>query len=474
MCIRDRGLDENIGKGRIYRLVHKDFKAGPQPKMLDETTKELVAHLSHPNGWWRDTAQRMIILRDDRESVVSLLEGLVQNGSSELGRLHALWALEGMDKVRASVLAAALKDEASIVRTSAIRVAEPFMAAEDETVIAALTDSLPKDAEMVVQMLNSLTASATTHAELLALGGQLEKGYGSSEIVKAVLKARADMAGDRSLALEQKKKGVQFAKAMTHGKEIYQQLCHACHGTDGQGTPMVGVADAKLAPSFTGSPRVLGSGESGVRVMLHGLTGPIDGKKYEGLMVSMGANDDQWIADVLTYVRNSFGNEAPMIEPKMVAALRKKHSSRKEAWTAEELAKLESAELPYQRSWKLKASHNLRELRNAFDGDNGTRYTTKTKMEDGMWVQIQFPRTTQVNGLILDTASSNRDYPRGYTVTVSDNGKDWGQPIAAGQGEPLLEITFPPVETKYIRVNQTGTNKFFWSIHEMKVIGKEL
>ena len=39
-------------QGRIYRLVHKDHKPGPQPNMLGQSTKELVVHLSHPNGWW--------------------------------------------------------------------------------------------------------------------------------------------------------------------------------------------------------------------------------------------------------------------------------------------------------------------------------------------------------------------------------------------------------------------------------------
>ena len=46
--------------------------------MLDETTVELLRHLEHPNGWWRDTAQKLIILRKDRETVVPLLEGMAR------------------------------------------------------------------------------------------------------------------------------------------------------------------------------------------------------------------------------------------------------------------------------------------------------------------------------------------------------------------------------------------------------------
>ena len=188
------GLDKNIGKGRIYRLVHKDFEAGPQPKMLDEPTSVLVGHLSHPNGWWRDTAQKLIILRDDHESVVPLLEKLVREGGSELGRLHALWTLEGMEKLSPALVAVALKDESSIVRTSAVRVAEPFMAAEDKTVVAALQEPLPDDMEMSVQFLNSLQACGTSNPDLLSAGALIVAEHGDSEVVKAVLKAKGAAA----------------------------------------------------------------------------------------------------------------------------------------------------------------------------------------------------------------------------------------------------------------------------------------
>ena len=56
--VKQYHLDENFGKGRIWRLRHKDFELGKQPRMLEETPAQLVKHLSHPNGWWRDTAQK--------------------------------------------------------------------------------------------------------------------------------------------------------------------------------------------------------------------------------------------------------------------------------------------------------------------------------------------------------------------------------------------------------------------------------
>jgi putative membrane-bound dehydrogenase-like protein len=113
-------IDKNIGKGRIYRLVHKDHKPGPQPTMLGQSTKELIGHLSHPNGWWRDTAQKLIILRKDGKSVVPELEELARSGKSALGRVHALWTLEGMNSVDPKLIVEKLSDNDYRVRMTAV------------------------------------------------------------------------------------------------------------------------------------------------------------------------------------------------------------------------------------------------------------------------------------------------------------------------------------------------------------------
>ena len=63
-----------------------------------------------------------------------------------------------------------------------------------------------------------------------------------------------------------------------------------------------------MAPSLAGSPRVNGHRDYVIKAVLHGLTGPIDGKTYSQVMVPMGSNKDQWVADVASFVRNSFGN----------------------------------------------------------------------------------------------------------------------------------------------------------------------
>ena len=64
----------SIGHGRICRLTYDGIERDrTQPRMLNETPAQLVAHLSHPNGWWRDTAQQLLVLKQDK-SVAPALE----------------------------------------------------------------------------------------------------------------------------------------------------------------------------------------------------------------------------------------------------------------------------------------------------------------------------------------------------------------------------------------------------------------
>jgi glucose/arabinose dehydrogenase len=103
--IKSKGLDQNVKNGRIYRLVYEGMKPGPKPRMLDEPTRTLVTHLDHPNGWWRDNAQKEIIVRGDRSVVPALKQiavgkkGPLASTPSPLARLHALWTLEGLEAV---------------------------------------------------------------------------------------------------------------------------------------------------------------------------------------------------------------------------------------------------------------------------------------------------------------------------------------------------------------------------------------
>ncbi|MGC6456879.1 MAG: DUF7133 domain-containing protein [Akkermansiaceae bacterium] len=471
------GLDKNIQHGRIYRLTHDTFRPDRQPRMLDESTAELVAHLSHPNGWWRDTAQKLIILRKDRESVVGQLEELALNGKSKLGRLHALWTLEGMGKASSALITAALADSSSLVRTNAVRVAEPELAKGTASIVKALTTSklVINDPEMMLQTINSLNFSGATDPALISLRDRLLENSGDNPVVAHLQKAQKDVLADRARAREQTKRNKQLAKAMSHGKTIYQQLCFSCHGADGKGAPMPGNPGQKLAPSFLNNPRLSERDDSAVLTLLHGLTGDLDGKKYEGLMVSMATNDDQWIADITTYIRNSFGNKGNVTTKEHVANLRKKYSARKTPWTQQEIEQLFPPLLTNHKSWKLTASHGASHLKGCVDGNLASRYTTDTPQTPGMWVQIELPKTAEVSQITLDSGNSTRDYPRGFKVEASLDGKNWSKPLAQGDGtSPITKIPFSTTKARYLRITQTKRARgLYWSIHDLKINGRE-
>lgn len=118
------------------------------------------------------------------------------------------------------------------------------------------------------------------------------------------------------------------------GAAVYANNCGVCHQADGNGTP-------GLFPPLAGSEWVLAEGPNRlVRIVLHGLQGPIQvkGTAFNNQMNAFGPNlSDKEISAVLTYIRNTWGNKASMVTPEEVAAVRAATDPRSVAWTAEEL-----------------------------------------------------------------------------------------------------------------------------------------
>jgi mono/diheme cytochrome c family protein/glucose/arabinose dehydrogenase len=119
-----RQLNLHLGTGRIYRIVPKDAKLFPKPNLSNATTTQLVATLEHPNGWWRDTAQRLIVERDDYKAIPLLKKLFADTSKDRLFRLQALWTIEGFGIDNTSGLKAALQDTEPKIRAAAIRMSE--------------------------------------------------------------------------------------------------------------------------------------------------------------------------------------------------------------------------------------------------------------------------------------------------------------------------------------------------------------
>ena len=343
------GFAKNIGHGRIYRLVHDGYKSGAKPHILDESPAQLVTYLDHPNGWWRDNAQKQLVILGDR-SVVPALKQIAEGKKatlsakpSHLGRIHALWTLEGLNAIDIDVLLAAMNDPDAQVRKAAIWISEPYIKKNDVQIINRLAE-LKADSSYDVrtQLLLSLSYNKADRAQsivkdlmaqnqdnemLVATGAALER----NENIKMYGSRLGNLADvNRTSVLK--------------GASIFRSLCGSCHGADAKG-----LASA-VAPPLIGSKRLAGDKSTAIRILLHGLTGPIEDKTYPGdLMPSMGANSDEWVADVLSYARFEFGRGprngskavSPFITSAEVKKVRDESGTRTKSWTVAELEKAE-------------------------------------------------------------------------------------------------------------------------------------
>ena len=93
--------------------------------------------LSHPSGWWRDTAQRLLVERGS-STVTNQLKALATGTAARRTRVKALWVLDGNDSIDVPTILRALADPSRDVRTSAVRIAERWLADANSPVQAAL------------------------------------------------------------------------------------------------------------------------------------------------------------------------------------------------------------------------------------------------------------------------------------------------------------------------------------------------
>jgi mono/diheme cytochrome c family protein len=104
--------------------------------------------------------------------------------------------------------------------------------------------------------------------------------------------------------------------SITRGKQVYMEQCLSCHQADAGGVQ-------GMNPSLIKAKFVLGDKATLVKIVLNGLTGvEIDGDSYNGVMAPHADLTDLQIADVLTYIRNNFGNKASAVTPAQVKAIR--------------------------------------------------------------------------------------------------------------------------------------------------------
>jgi len=501
-------LDKVMHHGRIWRLSYDGIaRDRTRPRMLDESAAQLVTHLSHPNGWWRDTAQQLLVLRQDT-SVVPALERLVGvrhvpdpnsnattgSGSNPrltpdlvpstvgsgtsltptlpLARIHALWTLEGLGALTLSLVQQLMQDPDPALRIQALRASETLHKAGDHSFVPRYrTLATDRDADIAIQAMLTANVLKVPDVPAIVNGAMAANAARGVQFVgDRILHPPNAGAGRGNAALTSDQQ-----QSLERGGAIYAEVCSTCHGEAGLGAPLPGAAGMTMAPALAGSPRVLGHRDYVINAVVHGLAGPVGGKTYTQVMSPMGSNGDRWVADVASYVRNAFGNAAGVATPADVARVRASTAGRTTPWRVEDLEASLPRLLVPDATWKVTASHEGRPnpqpnanggynfLGGAAGGLNLIGWTTGVPQQAGMWFQVELPAPASLVELQFTSSSTAArgsatptwTFPRVFQVQVSDDGTAWRDVIASRGVPGTTIVTFPPVTARFVRITQT-------------------
>jgi glucose/arabinose dehydrogenase/mono/diheme cytochrome c family protein len=347
-----RGLDgPGLGHGRIYRVRAANKPLEKVPNFEKADSKDLITALNSPVGAVRDLAQKLLIER--KAPAGEVRSALTAGPKNPLTVIHLIWTLEGLGALEATDLENALASGDEGIVASALYASLSLV--QDER--AKLTESianlevkpmtLPYQARVLasigrIKAQAALVALLRKHGKVslvreAAVAG-IEK---NAKLFQSVNKGQySDKEFDKwiedSLKGPQREidpatllKGEHLA-SFDRGKQLYSNEagCFGCHGPDGAGLDGLG-------PQLDGSDWVSGDQERLVRVLLHGLTGPIkiNGKHFESpaFMPGLGQNPsitDQSIADLATFIRANWTNRAPQVDLNFVVKIRKDSSDR--------------------------------------------------------------------------------------------------------------------------------------------------
>lgn len=339
--VEQRGLGSPLEVGRIYRVVRKGNPLGRKPQLSRAPSSELVKHLSHANGWWRDTAQRLLIENRDT-SVVPALRKLALNTNVDARfRLHALWTLEGMGQVTADLANTAIHESNAKLRIAGLRLAEVVLEktppATNDTTLVAMLDALRNGStEVRIQAALSLGMVRTNNTAHTGLRETYET-TGSEWLKQATALGLGLLDPQTNTMSSAQLTGLSAdeLKKFKSGKELYMMSCAACHQPHGLG-------QEGLAPPLVGSEWVGHSPERLTRIVLHGIRGPlkVKGQTYQLEMPPLSVFSDEQVAQVLTYVRREWGHKYPTVETSTVKTVRDATTQRDQAWTSDELLRV--------------------------------------------------------------------------------------------------------------------------------------
>ncbi|GAB3775487.1 GDSL-type esterase/lipase family protein [Spirosoma horti] len=332
--------------GRIYRITYPSRPLVTPAKIDGASIDELLDNLKLPEYRTRYRTRRELRGRDVNQVLAKLntwVAGLDKNAPRyEHHLLEGLWVSWGMDKVDQKLLKQVLKAKDYHARAAAVQVVRYTghqVADQADLLMQAVRDDNSR-----VRLAAIVAASWIGKEKGLPILAEAAKKPLDEWMVHAHEAAVAHLKGVNVKKVEEKVvkstlKGEELA-LYNMGKQIYlkEGYCTTCHQPDGKGLTASGF------PPLTGTNWVSGNEERLIKIALKGLMGPIDvvGKTYPGQVPMTpfgGLLKDNEIAAVLTYVRNSFGNQAPAVLPDQVKKVRAATERKKDFYSPQQLLK---------------------------------------------------------------------------------------------------------------------------------------
>lgn len=343
--IEKNNLEQPMGLGRIYRLASKTNKLASWKPFKTHDIDELVTALANENPWTRDTAQR-ILVDNNPPNTKDAVERSYQKTDSILGKIHSLWVLEGIGQLTEEHILSALSHGDCDLRMHAARLS--WRVENSDSLMRALIQATPQVFDESSYYLYQRLANFSQTAAQIFMVNSYVKWAGKPFIVQTILSGSSKHIEEWIAQIpdsdEQKVIQVAYIKSKkvtevlppklagnhmesyNRGKKIYEINCFACHGNDG-----LGLLD--MGPPLAKSDWVLGKPDTITKIMLKGMEGEItvSGKKYKpkvAMMAFEAIMSNQQIADVSTYIRNSWGNKASPVDEKSAQRVRAEISKR--------------------------------------------------------------------------------------------------------------------------------------------------
>ncbi len=332
--------------GRVYRITYPSRPLVKPAKIDGASIDELFENLKLPEYRTRYRTRRELRGRDANQVLAKLKTWVAKLDKNdpryEHHLLEGLWVSWGMNKVDQPLLRQMLKARDYHARAAAVQVVR--YTGHQVADQADLLMQAARDDNGRVRLAAIVAASWIGPEKGLPILDEAAKKPLDEWMVHAHATAVAHLKGENVKPLKEKVvasslKGAELA-LYNQGKEIYgkEGYCVTCHQADGKGLAASGF------PPLTGTNWVTGNQERLIKLALKGLLGPIEvqGKNYPGQVPMTpfgGLLKDDELAAVLTYVRNSFGNQAAAISPEQVKKVRMATENKKDFYSPDQLLK---------------------------------------------------------------------------------------------------------------------------------------